>query len=128
MKKILCIVFTIALLAGCAARKQEFREHGHTPIVRSGVLQMGLVKKAFTDAWGDPDRTATVATAEFVKEGWTGGSGSRIFKGSRTLVIWSYDKIGVDLAFSGSSLVGWKTEKTVEELKAFAKPAPDGGQ
>lgn len=121
MRKTIIFVLLFLFIAGCAAGNGE---HRTASIVRSGVLQMGLVKKAFTDAWGEPDRTATVATSEFVQAGWSGGGGS-FFKGRRTLVVWTYEKIGIELVFDGKSLVGWKTDKTVQELKAVAKPLPE---
>jgi hypothetical protein len=121
MRKTIIFVLLFLFIVGCAAKSKE---HGHTSIVRTGILRMGINKKAFIEAWGDPYRTGTVASEEFVRAGWSGGGGG-FFKGRRTLVVWSYEKIGIELAFDGNSLVGWKTDKTVQELKAVAKPLPE---
>ncbi len=118
MRKTIIFVLLFLFIAGCAA------EHRHTPIVRTGIVRMGLNKKAFIEAWGEPYRTGTVASEEFVRAGWSGGGGG-FFKGRRTLEVWTYEKIGIELVFDGNSLVGWKTDKTVQELKEFAKPLPE---
>jgi hypothetical protein len=34
--------------------------------------------------------------------------------------VWDYQKKGVKLYFRGNELVDWKTDKTVEELKALS--------
>ena len=117
---VLCVLYVIFLMVGCATHSKE---HRHAPIVRSGILKKGINKQAFLDVWGEPDRARTAPSEEFMSAGWS-GSGGGFFKGRKTLEVWSYEKIGIELIFDGDSLAGWKTDKTVQQLKAEAKPLP----
>jgi hypothetical protein len=93
-------------------------------MVRSGIMQQRIPKQAFLDVWGEPDRTRSVSSEEYMSASWGGVRGG-MFKGRDTLELWAYEKIGIELVFGDHGLAGWKTDKTVQELKAAAKPLPE---
>ncbi len=111
MKKIMVLCALALVLSGCA--------HRHAHFVKDGLLRQGIHSQAFLEVWGEPDRIATVSAEETTSAGWS-LQGGRFFKGRRTLVKWTYEKIGIELFFSGTSLRGWETDRSVRELKLFA--------
>jgi len=123
-----CLLFLsmILLLSSCSSTLgYKWRsEHRHSSIVRSGILEQTIDKQAFIDVWGDPDRTKTISSEEYVSASWGGARGG-LFKGKDTLEVWSYEKIGIELVFNKHGLVGWRTDRTVRELKAAAMPLPE---
>lgn len=112
-------LFLVALLVlGCAMAK-------HRKYVRDGLLVTGLNREAFLLEWGPPEKTRTMTGEEIMKAGWgvgVGGGSGFFFKGKQTYDLWIYEEKGVELVFLGVRLVTWKTEKTVEELKALTPP------
>lgn len=114
----LLLLFVLALVIGCAMEK-------HRRYVREGLLVTGLNREAFLLEWGSPDKTRTLTGEEIMKAGWgvgAGGGSGFFFKGKQTYDLWIYEKKGIELVFLGLRLVTWKTEKTVEELKALTPP------
>ena len=118
MKKLipLIVLLTLAFVLGCAMAK-------HRKYVRDGLLVTGLNREAFLLEWGSPERTTTITGEEIMKAG-QGAVGGYFFKGKQTYDLWTYEKKGVELVFLGLSLVAWRTEKTVEELKTLTPPEP----
>lgn len=115
----LLLLFVLALVIGCAMQK-------HRKYVRNGILVTGLNREAFLLEWGPPDRTQVITGEEIIRAGWRFGEGFFV-KGKQTYDVWIYERKEVELLFYGVRLVAWKTEKTVEELKAFTpseKPKP----
>ena len=112
---VLLLLFILVLVIGCAMEK-------HRKYVRDGLLVTGLNRQAFLLEWGPPDKTRTLTGEEIMKAGWgvgAGGGSGFFFKGKQTYDWWIYEEEGVELVFLGLRLVTWKTEKTVEELKAL---------
>jgi hypothetical protein len=120
MKQLL-IVLCLLSLASCAGMHNR-------SIVRSGVLCQGINRQAFLDVWGSPERTRVLVIKdeqESISFGWHAnayGGGGGLFKGRQSHVFqeWNYEKIGISLLFDGATLVDWKTDKSVEQLKAIA--------
>ena len=112
-------LLTVLMIAGCA----HTGEHKHAKYLRDGVLKQGIHKQAFLDVWGPPDNTKMTETPESISAGW-GVYGGRFYSGKRALEIWNYEKYGVELVFSQQELVNYKTLKSTQELKSFAKPKP----
>jgi len=116
-RKFLGLLVLAILLAppsnGCAG-------YHHRERVRQGMLMRGLSRDAFEDVWGLPTRTYTITGDEITQAGWgatqTVGGGF-FFKGKQAFDVWEYAGRGVTLVFDGGSLVAWKTDKTVEELR-----------
>ena len=95
----------------------------HRSQIREGMLVTGLNRNAFAKEWGLPDRTATMSSDEFssFSSGFnTYGGRASYFRGKTSLDVWIYEKWDVTLVFSGLRLVGWKTSKSREELKAIS--------
>jgi hypothetical protein len=123
MKKLIFIIVPL-LLFSCAHRNRNRMhiEHKHAPIVRSGILKLGIHKQAFIDTWGSSNRAYTATSEEFMS-GRVLGSGGNFYKGKKTLEtleVWKYEKIDTELVFDGNSLSAWKTDRTVDELRSFA--------
>jgi len=113
MKRWIWLLVLVALLVcGCAM-------HKHRESVREGALAPRLHRDAFVKEWGQPDRTTSTASQEFIN--FPSGGQSRDYGRARTpLQVWIYDKYGVALVFQGVRLVGWKTDKTPADLKALS--------
>jgi hypothetical protein len=118
------LIVILVLFMGALGACTHTGEHKHAYLVRDGMLRVGIHQKAFLDVWGQPDRTGVTQTPEQMSAKW-GFGGPRFFKGSKTVENWTYEKIGVVLLFDGAKLIAWKTDKTTQELKASAKPAPE---
>lgn len=118
MKKVFLLLSLTFLLFGCAPYKRAFSDPAD---IRIGMLKMGLFQDAFVDVWGYPDRVSTITGDEAMSADW-GRHGGGFFKGKKTYEQWSYEKKGVELVFSNRYLQAWKTDKTVQELKALTKP------
>ena len=128
----LAVLLTLAL-AGCAgvtptcvatmalAGCESDRERG----LKAGMLMLGQDQDDFLAMWGRPVRTQSALSAEelSVRWGWSSGIGGRgnVFKGRRPLEVWMYD--GVELVFDDGDLVAWRTERTVEQLRALGRRA-----
>lgn len=128
MKKLILASCIILLVVGCAAHAKGPKEHRHADIVRSGMLRPGIHQQAFLEVWGEPERNRMITETDkdvTLSAGWNGFGGG-VFMGKKrfTYQLWEYSKLDVQLLFDGSSLVNWKSDKTVEELKALAKPKP----
>ncbi len=125
MKKISVIfplILVLSIIYGCGGLDRAVRgENRWAREVRSGILRVDLPKMAFLDVWGEPTRADTAPTEEVMSASW-GAMGGNFFKGSKTVEIWTYENIGIKLVFDRNRLVAWKTDKTVQELKAAAKP------
>lgn len=115
MRKAFIFLLLILFIAGCGAGKRERRADE----VKTGILKIGLTKQGFLDTWGDPDRVKTVAGEEFVSANWSGMGGS-FYRGRHTFEVWTYEKVNTDLVFDRERLVGWRTDRTVKELKAIS--------
>jgi len=102
-------IIIIWVLFGCAMAR-------HKQQICNGLLTTGLNRNAFLDVWGTPDRTYTISSEEFLSAGW-GSTGGSVFKGKKSLDVWEYPQIPINLVFNGIVLVGWQTDKKVEELK-----------
>ncbi len=114
MKSYMFTILLAVILTGCA--------HRHAHFVRDGLLRYGIADQAFLDVWGTPDRVGVFSNdKETVSANWGSGGGS-LFKGQSSFVKWTYEKIGIELYFTRNCLAGWKTDRTVSELKSFAKP------
>ena len=113
MKKAILIILLslsiLMLLVGCGMAK-------HRQQICTGLLTTGLNRNAFLQVWGVPDRTSTISSEDFLSGGWSRFGGS-LFKGKKSLDVWEYRQIDIKLVFDDIVLVGWQTEKTVEELK-----------
>lgn len=119
MQKVLSMVVVLLLFTGCASRTTRHGEY-----IREGILRIGIVQDAFKEVWGAPDR-AGVMTGDEYMAARINGYGGGFFKGRDTLEVWQYDKINIILVFDKDrKLASWKTDKTVEQLKPFAKPRP----
>ena len=119
MRKTIFIVSVLLILIGCSTPMSKHRES-----IREGLLVTGLNREAFLKEWGMPDRTSTISSDEFASfsAGFSGSAGSAsYFKGKKPLDVWVYEKWDITLVFSGLRLVGWKTDKTREEIKAISK-------
>jgi hypothetical protein len=106
------IVLTLAgMCLACSAGRPDVRQ------IRKGVLMQDLDITAFEYAWGLPDRVYVVdgSTIQVINH-YTGDVSRRAGR----LQVWDYQKKGVKLYFRGNELVDWKTDKTVEELKALS--------
>lgn len=116
MKKLTILFFLVLtiLVFGCAMQK-------HRKYVREGILVTGLNREAFLLEWGPPDRTQVITGEEVIRAGWMLGRGF-LMKGKQKYDIWIYEDKDIELMFYGIRLVAWKTEKTVEELKALTPP------
>ena len=112
-------LFLLLVLSGCFMHRVVTGQHWDSSIVRSGILKVNINKQAFLDVWGELTRASTEASDSVMSASWSGFGGS-FYSGEKTIEIWSYDKIGIQLAFYEDQLVGWKTDKTVAELKAAA--------
>jgi len=110
MKKLFIVSMLIVLvISACAMAK-------HKKQICQGLLTTGLNRNAFLKVWGTPNRTYVISSDEFLSAGWSGAGGS-VFKGRKSLDVWEYEQIPIKLVFNGIVLVGWQTDKTVEELK-----------
>ena len=110
MKKVfIMFILIVWVLSGCGMAK-------HKKQICQGLLTTGLNRNAFLKVWGTPDRTYVISSDEFLSAGWSGTGGS-VFKGKKSLDVWEYQQILIKLVFNGIVLVGWQTDKTVEELK-----------
>ena len=119
MRRTIFIAFIFLLLISCQTGMQKHREQA-----RQGLLTLGLNRNAILAEWGLPDRTSTILSDEFmeISAGWGLGSGRfGYFKGKIPLDVWFYEKKECTLVFQGVKLVGWKTEKTVKELRSPRK-------
>ncbi len=116
MRKLITLFLLLVLpvVLGCAMQK-------HRKYVRDGLLVTGLNREAFLFEWGPPDRTQVITGEEVIRAGWRFGEGF-FTKGKQTYDVWIYEKKGVELLFYGVRLAAWKTEKSVEELKALTPP------
>jgi len=129
MKKIIFVLLLFALVAGCARHPGSYSEHRDGKIVRSGVLKQGIDMQAFLDVWGPPERTRVITinsqdqglSAKWNRFGGKFTEGKQYYSYQE----WNYERFGIDLLFDGNDLVNWKTDKTVAELRALAKPLPD---
>jgi len=99
----------IWILFGCAMAR-------HKQQICDGLLTTGLNRNAFLDVWGTPNRTYTISSDEFLSAGWNVKGGS-VFSGKKSLDVWEYSQVPIKLVFNDIVLVGWQTDKTVEELK-----------
>lgn len=102
-------IFLLLLVGGCTAVI-------HQDAIRKGMLQPGLSRIAFEREWGLPQRTRMSTGQEIISAGW-GARGGGFFKGKVAYEIWVYENRDVELAFDNKKrLVGWKTDKSVQEL------------
>lgn len=122
MKKfaIICII-SLLTIAGCGPLRKEHKDSSY---VRSGILTTGVSKQAFLDVWGPPDTATTAMSDEFMSANFTGFKRG-FFKGRTVLEVWTYKSIGIELLFNKHRLAAWSTDRTVNELKAAAKPPPE---
>lgn len=106
------VLLGLALVStGCAMARM--REQ-----VRSGLLKRGIHQEAFLDEWGMPLRAGTLAGEEGMQAGWSSGGGF-FQKGRGMFEVWTYGPPrDIQLVFDGPRLVAWKTERTVNELRA----------
>jgi hypothetical protein len=110
MKKLLILSTLIVwVLSGCAMAR-------HKQQICDGLITTGLNRNAFLQVWGRPERTESISSEEFLRAGWSGYSGG-VFKGKKSLDLWEYRRIAIKLVFDDIVLVGWHTDKTVQELK-----------
>jgi len=109
----LAVTILLIQLTGCASvnRRQN---------VRYGFLNTELVKDAFLDVWGQPDKTRIMSGDEIMRADVGRGGGS-FYKGKSSYEIWEYSKYGTSLVFSGKSLVNWSTTKSKEELQQLCR-------
>ncbi len=117
----LVLILAGLVAAGCAESKDRLR-------VRDGLLMVGLDQNAFLAEWGPPDRTASAISEEQLRARWgpalSGAFSGGFFKGKRPLDVWSYERHGVELVFDDGDLVAWRTDKTVEQLRAIPARKP----
>lgn len=106
------ILLSLALAStGCAIARM--REQ-----IRTGLLVRGLHQEAFIKEWGMPLRAGTIAGEEGMQAGWSNGGGF-FQKGRGTYEMWTYGPPrDIQLVFDGPRLVAWKTDRTVNELRA----------
>jgi len=113
----LLLLLVALLILSCAMAR-------HRKYVREGILVTGLNREAFLLEWGPPTKTHAISSDEFrelsINWGFTRDVGS--FRKGTTLDVWTYENKNVELVFYGLRLVAWKTEKSVEELKALTPP------
>ncbi len=115
---VLVLILAGLVAAGCAESKDRLR-------VRAGLLTVGLDQNAFLAEWGPPERTASATSEEQLQARWGGAPFSGgFFKGKRPLDVWSYERHGVELVFDDGDLVAWRTDKTVEQLRAIPARKP----
>lgn len=113
--RLFIVILAFVLFAGCAGSR-EWKQ------VCSGLLQTGLHAESFLQVWGNPTRTKVISGDEIMRAGWGGGGGG-FYKGKAHFQVWSYEDHGVDLVFTTgkkSTLVGWNTKKTLQELSTIA--------
>jgi hypothetical protein len=116
----LAVAILLIQLTGCAGvnRRQN---------VRDGFLNTGLVKDAFLDVWGQPDKTRIMSGEQIMSANVDRWGGS-FYKGKSSYEIWEYNKYGTSLVFSGKDLVNWSTTKSKEELQNLCKNDPICGK
>jgi hypothetical protein len=109
----LLVATTLVQLVGCVGinRRQN---------VRDGFFSQELVKDAFLDVWGQPDKTRVMSGDEVMKANVSRGGGS-FYKGKTSFEVWEYYKYGTTLIFSGVKLVDWDTSKTKDELQKLCQ-------
>ena len=119
MAKILTVVLMVFTLTGCFGRTARHGEY-----IREGILRIGIVQDAFREVWGLPDRAGVMTGDEYMAANISSHGGG-FFKGKDTHEVWQYERINIILVFDKErKLMSWKTDKTVEQLRAFAKPKP----
>jgi len=113
MRKVIFLSIILSLLVGCAMAR-------HREQIRSGLLTVGLNRDAFLAEWGMPTKTRSMSSEEFTSAGWS-AYGGKVYSGKAPLDVWIYEERQVTLVFNGIVLVGWKTEKTIKELRSPQK-------
>jgi hypothetical protein len=100
-------------VAGCVSGGQES--------LRQGLLRVGIGQRAFLQEWGLPDRTASAVGEDQLRARWGGAPfAGGFFKGRRPLDVWVYERYGVEVVFEDDDLVAWRTDRTVEQLRAIS--------
>lgn len=113
--RLVLVILAFILIGGCAGARERKQ-------VCSGLLQIGLHAQSFQQVWGNPTRTKVISGDEIMRAGWSGGGGG-FYKGKAHFQVWSYEDHGVDLVFTTgkkSTLAGWSTQKTLQELSRIA--------
>lgn len=90
--------------------------------LRDGTLRTGIGQKAFLTEWGLPQRTLSVVNEEQLRGRWGGVPVIPVSGERRPLDLWVYEKHGVELAFDDRDLVGWKTDRSVDQLRVIPQP------
>ena len=109
------VLLAVILIGGCAGMRERKQ-------VCSGLLQIGLHAESFQQVWGNPTRTKVISGDEIMKA-WSGGGGGGFYKGKAHFQVWSYEDHDIDLVFTTgrkSTLAGWNTKKTTQEISAIA--------
>ncbi|MCK9420279.1 MAG: hypothetical protein M0R70_12955 [Nitrospirae bacterium] len=125
MKKILLVL--LVLFVGCAGglhRDEYSRLHNDAKEISNGIIKLQFDLRDFVDVWGYPEtmRSITATSDEKTFSAVWNAFGGSAYQGKRTSVlqVWDYKKNGITLFFDDDGrLVSWKTDKTVEELKAI---------
>ena len=84
-----------------------------------GLLRVDIGQKAFRAKWGEPDRRVPIGSEQELDTRWGPETRASVLAGKRPLEIWGYDQYEVELLFHDGDLAAWKTQKTVEELRAI---------
>jgi hypothetical protein len=108
------LVLLTGLLAACASSGQRS--------LRDGTLRPGIGQKAVLTEWGLPERTLAVVSEDQLRRRWGSVPTDPLFRGRLPMDLWMYEKHGVELVFDKGDLVGWKTDRTVEQLRALPQP------
>ena len=109
MRRALALTIVVCFVGGCAMSQQRQE-------IRSGLLRSGIHQEAFLAEWGTPVRAYSQMGEQVLKKGLLPTS-RRVRSEQRLYDTWEYPDLGVTLLFYGYRLVGWFTEKTVEELR-----------
>jgi hypothetical protein len=125
--------YRLALLLCLLAGTLSACVSGGRQSLRDGVLRQGIGQTAVLSEWGLPARTMAVVSEDQIRTRWGSAPTGALFRERQPLDLWLYEKQGVELLFDGGDLVGWKTDRTSEQLRALRQaqavdnPYPAGG-
>lgn len=112
MRSLTAFAVLVLSLSACSANREHIRE---------GLIARGETQQNFIDVWGAPTKTSAVSGADLLAQGGIGtGNSGGAFKPKAMYEVWTYDDRKTMLVFRKRKLIGWKSEKTVQQL---AQPA-----